>query len=211
MLLGFLIVCRSNSFTFIISHRNTLIIMAKIYCLLGNNELMKFLATTAWSQPSNKSNFADFWRDLWISPETCLEIAPPLTTHVNPPGNLHAGGEGDIYRIIISEYSVSWVIMSSLLGINITNDNVVTTCGWDWGIRSLTRPWEGWQQLVDTSAQLQSPQSNWDKYFQLNLIRSKNRDDALRRVTTQAWHRVRVVHSEFDSGWIWWTMDIHEQ
>ena len=59
--------------------------------------------------------FADFCRDLWISPETCLEIAPPLTTHVNPPGNLHAGGEGDIYRIIIShiyriiisEYSVS--------------------------------------------------------------------------------------------------------
>ena len=51
--------------------------------------------------------FADFWRDLWISLETCLEIAPPLTTHVNLPGNLHAGGEGDIYRIIISEYSVS--------------------------------------------------------------------------------------------------------
>ena len=75
--------------------------------------------------------FADFWRDLWISPETCLEIAPPLTTHVNPPGNLHAGGEGDIYRIIISEYSVSGVIIPSLLGINITNDNVVTTCGWD--------------------------------------------------------------------------------
>ena len=36
-----------------------------------------------------------------------MEIGPPLTTHVTVPGNLHAGGEGDIYRIIISEYSVS--------------------------------------------------------------------------------------------------------
>ena len=66
------------------------LIMAKIYCLLRNNELMKFFTTTGRSQPSNKSKFADFWRDLWVSPETCLEITPPSTTRVNPPGNLAA-------------------------------------------------------------------------------------------------------------------------
>ena len=66
-------------------------------------------------------------------PRNMFGDCPSLDNPCKSPGNLaaarRAGGEGDIYRIIISEYPVSG--LSSYLGINITNDNVVTTCGWD--------------------------------------------------------------------------------
>ena len=99
----------------------------------------------------------------------------------SPPGNLaaarRAGGEGDIYRIIISEYPVSG--LSSYLGINITNDNVVTTCGWDCDTERTNNNYE-----IPAHTNV-IPAVKQRKYFQLNLIRSKNRDDSLRRVTTR--------------------------
>ena len=90
---------------------------------------------------------------------------------------LNAGGEGDIYRIIISEYPVSG--LSSYLGINITNDNVVTTCGWDWDTE---RTHNNYGTPAHTNV---IPAVKQRKYFQLKLIRSKNQDDILSIVTSR--------------------------
>ena len=109
---------------------------------------------------------------------------PSLDNHqcsVNPPNNLvavlNAGGEGDIYRIIISEYPVSG--LSSYLSINITNDNVVTTCGWDWDTE---RTHNNYETPAHTNV---IPAVKQRKYFQLKLIRSKNQDIILRIVTSR--------------------------
>ena len=109
---------------------------------------------------------------------------------VNPPNNLaavlSAGGEGDIYRIIISEYPVSG--LSSYLSINITNDNVVTTCGWDWDTE---RTHNNYETLAHTNV---IPAVKQRKDFQLKLIRSKNQDNILSIVTSMEGLWAKELH-----------------